>query len=134
MADGTRTRAALLQEVTLEVTKAADARAAATAVARIGRALVDARSSVVWLDDSDGALDLVASEGVPDEFVGLWRQIDPADEKVPAILFATRSRSYAPPPTRRPYGSRPKGSTAAPSSSVTRRGSSTSCGTSSRTR
>ncbi|HEU4538215.1 MAG TPA: GAF domain-containing protein, partial [Polyangiaceae bacterium] len=85
MADRSAARAALLQELTLEVGKAADARSAAATVVRVGRALMGSISSLLWLTDADGALDLLASDGVPDGFLEQWRRVLPADEYMPPM-------------------------------------------------
>jgi signal transduction histidine kinase/ActR/RegA family two-component response regulator len=84
MVDRPAARAALLQKLTLEVGKAADAQSAAASVVRVGRELMGGLSSVLWLVDAGGALDLLASDGVPEAFLEQWRRVLPTDD-VPAM-------------------------------------------------
>jgi hypothetical protein len=85
MFDRAAVRAALLQDLTIEMTRAEDAQGAASAVVRLGRALLDGISGVLWLVEPDGGLSLAASDGVPESFLATWRRVRADATDLPAL-------------------------------------------------
>ena len=85
MSENTAPRASLLQDLTLELGRASNAAAAASAVVRLGRALLGGVSGVLWLVESDGALVLAATDGVPETFMAEWKRVPADASHVPAL-------------------------------------------------
>jgi len=81
-------RATAFQELTVALRTAHDSVGAARAVVELGRELLGALSSVVWLAASDGALELAAAKGVPEDFLAAFTRIEPGSE-LPAMRSLT---------------------------------------------